>query len=345
MCAAEPHTHKMRFFNNFLIDPKIYPTSGGYRQTMKPIRVILNPAAGHGNGARLLPSIETSLTRHALDYDLVCTDHPGHAIALTGQAVQDGVEMIVAAGGDGTLNEVVNGLMQARLTGRPLPVLGVLCAGRGNDFSGSIGIPEEIDLACGLLKTGQARLLDIGRVTGGIHPEGRYFINCVGVGFDAVGTIEAAKLPRWGGSLSFLIAILKTIFLYNHAPLATIEFGGQTLEQRSLMISIMNGRRLGGQFFMAPDSKPDDGLLDLCIAEQMSSFQILRLVPHFMHGTQASQKTIKTGRAARIQIDGLDGPLPAQTDGEIISTEGRSLLVELLPRQIKVICPLPGAEQ
>lgn len=312
---------------------------------MKPIRVILNPTAGHGNGARLLPAIEAALTRHTLDYDLVSTSYRGQAIELTGQAVQDGVEMIVAAGGDGTLNEVVNGLMRSKLAGSKVPALGVLCAGRGNDFSGSIGIPMDLDLACDLLKQGQSRLLDIGRVSGGIHPEGRFFINCVGVGFDAVGTIEAAKLPRWGGFFSFLVAILKTIFLYNHAPLATIEYDGQTLKQRSLMISMMNGRRLGGSFFMAPDSKPDDGLLDLCIAEQMSSLQILRLIPHFMHGTQASQKTIKTGQAALIRIEALDGPLPAQADGEIISTEGRSLLVELLPRQIKVICPPLSKEQ
>jgi len=88
---------------------------------MKPIRVILNPAAGHGNGARLLPSIEAALTRHGLDYDLVCTDSPGHAIELTSQAVQDGVDLIVAAGGDGTLNEVVNGLMRSKLTSRNQP--------------------------------------------------------------------------------------------------------------------------------------------------------------------------------------------------------------------------------
>jgi len=311
---------------------------------MKPIRVILNPEAGHGSGAKLLPAIEAALARHALEHDLVRTGHPGHAIELTAQAIQDGVELIVAAGGDGTLNEVVNALMQSKLAGGRQPTLGVLCAGRGNDFAGSVGIPADIDQACGLLKLGRSRLLDIGRVSGGIHPEGRYFINCVGVGFDAVATIEAAKLPRWGGFFSFLIAILQTIFLYNHAPLATIEYDGLRIEQRSLMISMMNGRRLGGNFFMAPDSRPDDGLLDLCIAEQMSSIQILRLVPHFIHGTQASQKTIKTGRAARVQIVGLDGPLPTQTDGEIISTEGRSLLVELLPGQLQVICPLPGGE-
>ena len=312
---------------------------------MKPIRVILNPAAGHGNGARLRPAIEAALARHALEVDLVCTDHPGHAIELTGQAIQDGVDLVVAAGGDGTLNEVVNGLMRSKLAGGPQPLLGVLCAGRGNDFSGSLGIPEDLDQACELLKLGQSRLLDIGRVTGGIYPEGRYFISCVGVGFDAITTIEAAKLPRWGGFMSFLVAIFKTIFLYNHAPLATIEYGGQTLEQRSLMISIMNGRRLGGNFIMAPDSKPDDGLLDLCIAEQMSSFQMIRMVPLFMKGTQASKKTIKTGQAALIMVTAIDGLLPAQTDGEIISTEGRSLTVELLPKQLKVICPLPEAAQ
>ena len=312
---------------------------------MKPIRVILNPTAGHGNGLRLLPSIEAALTRHALDYDLVRTGYPGHAVELTAQAIRDGVELIVAAGGDGTLNEVVNGLMQSKLSGGHPPTLGVLCAGRGNDFAGSIGIPEDIDSACKLLKLGQSRLLDVGRVTGGIHPEGHYFINCVGVGFDAVATIEVAKLPRWGGFLSFLIAILKTIFLYNHAPLATIEYGDKIIKQRSLMISMMNGRRLGAGFIMAPDSKPDDGLLDLCIAEQVGPLQIIRMVPLFMKGTQASQKIIKTGKAAAIKIEALDGPLPAQTDGEIISTDGRSLMVELLTRQIKVICPLPEEEQ
>ncbi len=307
---------------------------------MKPIRVILNPAAGHGNGARLLVPIQAALTRNGLDSDLVCTEYRGHAIALAGQAVQDGVQLVVAAGGDGTLNEVVNGLMRSGPTAEHRPILGVLCAGRGNDFSGSVGIPEDIDLACQLLALGRSRLLDVGRVSGGIYPEGRYFINCVGVGFDAVATIEVAKLPRWGGFLSFLVAIFKTIFLYNHAPMATIEYGDQTLMQRSLMISMMNGRRLGGGFIMAPDSKPDDGLLDLCIAEQMSSLQVIRLVPHFMRGTQASQRTIKTGKTAAIKIVALDGPLPAQTDGEIISTDGTSLSVELAPRQVRVICPL-----
>ncbi len=312
---------------------------------MKPYRVILNPAAGHGNGARAKPVIEQLLNRHGLSYDLVCTECPGHAIEQTQQAVEAGVDVIVSAGGDGTLNEVINGLMLSRQAGTHQPVLGILGVGRGNDFGGSLGLPANLDQACQVLVDGCRRWIDIGRVVGGIYPQGRYFGNCVGVGFDAIGTIEAAKLPRWGGFMSFIVAIFKTIFLYNHAPLATIEYDNQTLTQRSLMISIMNGRRLGGGFYMAPNSEPDDGLFDLCIAEQMSSLQIMRMIPHFMHGTQATQKAIKTGRAARIVITAHDGPLPTHTDGEIISTEGMRLEVELLPRQVEIICLPPQGIQ
>ena len=304
---------------------------------MKRYQVIVNPAAGQGNGLKSLPAIERNLTRHGLDFTLLQSERPGQVLELARQGASQGYDVIVAAGGDGTVNEVLNGLMQARQEGAGSPVLGVLCVGRGNDFGGSVGIPADLERACQALAEGRTRRIDIGRVAGGIFPNGRYFANCVGVGFDAIATIEVGKLPRWGGFLSFLTAVLKTVFLYNRAPLAKIEFGDRTLTQRSLMISIMNGRRLGGGFIMAPDSQPDDGFFDLCIAEQMSSFQVLRLIPYFFKGTQATQPAIKTGRAARISITAQDGPLPAQTDGEIICTDGSHLEVELLPRQVDVI--------
>ena len=311
---------------------------------MADYKVILNPVAGRGNGLKALPEVERLLQVHRLDFKLEQTQQAGHAVELARQAAVQGFPVVVAAGGDGTINEVINGLMDARRAGVAMPVLGVLCVGRGNDFASGAGIPVPLADAARVLAAGQRHWIDIGRVTGGTVPEGRYFANCVGVGFDAIGTIEAAKLPRWGGFASFLVAVLKTIFLYNHAPLATIEFAGQKITQRSLMISMMNGRRIGGGgFIMAPNSKMDDGLLDLCIAEQMSSIAILRMLPHFMKGTQASQPSIKTGQAAKITITAQDGPLPAQADGEIISTEGMSLLVELLPKQIEVIGLAPAA--
>ncbi len=140
---------------------------------MKPYRVILNPAAGHGNGARCKTSIQQLLAAQGLDYDLACTEHPGHAVEITRQAVQAGVEVIVSAGGDGTLNEVINGLMLSRGVGVSLPAVGILGVGRGNDFGGSLGIPANLEAACRLLAQGNRRWIDVGRVTGGLCPQGR----------------------------------------------------------------------------------------------------------------------------------------------------------------------------
>lgn len=301
-------------------------------------KIILNPSAGNGNGLKALPHIEKLCKQHNLTADVVRTDRIGHGIELTHQAVKDGFNIIVAAGGDGTVNEVLNGLIQSRSEGLATPPMGVLCVGRGNDFAGSLGIAENLEGGFQTLLGGGRRIVDIGRVSGGMVPKGRYFCNCVGVGFDAITTIEVHKLPRWGGYLAFMAAVLRTVFLYNKAPLARIVFNGTVIDQRSLLISIMNGRRLGGGFIMAPDSLPDDGYFDLCIAEQMSSLEVIKMIPHFTKGDQATQPKIKTGRATRISIVSQDGPLPAQTDGEIISVDGTRLDIEILPRQLEVIC-------
>jgi YegS/Rv2252/BmrU family lipid kinase len=234
---------------------------------------------------------------------------------------------------------VLNGLLEAGQAGGHVSVLGLLSIGRGNDFAHGIGVPRDLDHACQVLAAGHRRTIDVGRVTGGLYPQGRYFGNCVGVGFDAIGTIEASKLPRLGGFLSYLIAVLKTIFLYYRAPLTAVEYDGRAITQPSLLVSIMNGQRLGGGFAMAPDAEFDDGLFDLCIAQEVSRARMFALLPHFLRGTQASQKEIAIGRAAHISITALEGSLPAQTDGEILCVDGRRLEIELLPRQLEVICP------
>jgi len=314
---------------------------------MPKYKIIANPIAGGGSARHKIPFIQEKFTQLGLDFDLVRTDHIGHSQELTRQAVAAGYDIIVAAGGDGTSNDIVNGLMEARQAGLATATMGILCIGRGNDFAGSIAIPSDLDQACNLLgHSDQRRLVDIGRVTGGVYPQGRYFCNCVGIGFDAIGTIEVSKLPQMGGFFSFFIAVIKTIFLYYKAPLTKIEYDGQTLTQASLMVSIMNGRRLGGGFIMAPNSEPDDGFFDICIAEEMSRVRIFQLIPHFLKGTQATQKEIKTARATHIQITALEGGrLPAQTDGEILCIDGQHLEVELLPRQIEVICPAVNGKQ
>ncbi len=307
---------------------------------MEKYLIIANPTAGGGSARRAIPEIIRLLDATGMDYQLEQTESSGHAIELAEEAALAGCEVVVAAGGDGTVNEVLNGLMRAEKRGASPAAMGVLSIGRGNDFAHGVGIPNNPEDAIRVLVNNHRRSIDIGRVTGGKFPQGRYFGNCVGVGFDAVTTIEVSKLPRLGGFLSFLIAVLRTIFLYYRGPLVQIKYGDQTLTQNVLLISIMNGRRLGGGFWMAPNAEYDDGYFDLCIAKEVSQWRILTLIPHFLRGSQATQKEITTGRAAGIEITALEGRLPAQSDGEIISVEGHSLVVELFPRRLEIITKL-----
>lgn len=303
---------------------------------MSRYKIIANPTAGHGKAVKAIPEIERQLSQLGLDYELVQTQKKGDGIAMAYQAAMDGFEVVVAAGGDGTVNEVLNGLMQAQKEGKQA-ALGVICAGRGNDFAAGPGIPEDLPGGCQALKADQRQWIDIGKVTGGVYPDGRYFANNVGVGFDAIGTIEVAKLPQWG-MLSFMIAIIKTIFLYYKGPVIQIDFDGQSRTSDTLMFLTMNGRRMGNGFQMAPDSRMDDGLFDLVLARQVNRLRIFSLIPHFMKGTQGTQPEISTWRASRLSITAVKGTLPAQSDGEILCVDGTRLEIEILPHQIEVVC-------
>jgi YegS/Rv2252/BmrU family lipid kinase len=307
-------------------------------------KIIVNPVSGRGNGEISVPLVDQMLRDLGLNADIVRTERPWHAAELAQQAVAEGYDVVVAAGGDGTANEVLNGLMWAKAAGSGSPAMGVLSVGRGNDFAFGIQAPKDLAEACQVLAKGHRRPMDVGRVRGGLYPDGRYFGNGVGVGFDAVVGFEALKMTRLHGFVSYLVAALKTIFLYYNAPLVRIEYDDQTFTLPALMVSVMNGRRMGGGFMMAPEGQVDDGEFDLCIAEQVSRAGILALIPRFMAGTQGSHKSIRTARTRRISITAVEGVLPAHADGETLSTEGLQLTMELLPAQIDMICqpPEPG---
>lgn len=302
---------------------------------MKKHKIIVNPTSGRGEGEQSIPLIEQLLTEHQLDYELVRTERPWHAAELTREAAESNFDCVVAAGGDGTANEVINGLMQAR---KENVAMGVLSVGRGNDFAFSMGVPTELTQGCQVLAQGKSRRIDVGRVTGGLYPEGRYFGNGVGIGFDAVVGFEALKMKRLHGFASYMVAALKTLLFYYKAPKVRIEFDGQTLTEDALMVSIMNGVRMGGGFMMAPESESDDGFFDLCVARQVSRPAILALIVRFTQGSQASHPAISFHRPQRLEVTALQGVLPAHADGETLCTEGEKLILELLPRQINLIC-------
>ncbi len=301
------------------------------------IRFIINPIAGQGAGQLARPEIDRLSRDNHLDYGIVMTERRGHATELARQAAVEGVEIVAAVGGDGTSNEVLNGVMQARAQGFTNTTMGIISVGRGNDFAFGFGIPAGLQPGFQALKAGKSNLVDVGMVSGGDYPQGRYFGNGVGIGFDAVVGFEALKLTHLHGFLNYLVAALRTILLYFNAPLVQIEYDDQQLTQPSLMVSVMNGRRMGGGFMMAPEARQDDGFLDMCIAGQLSRLGILAMIPRFMKGTQASQPRIKTGRAAKIHVLALNGSLPAHADGETICTAGKELIMEIVPHAVNII--------
>jgi len=261
---------------------------------------------------------------------------------LAERAARDGCEVVITAGGDGTANESINGLMRARADGFDQTALGILSIGTGNDFAASLGIPVDPREAVEAILRGNRRRVDIGLMVGCDFPNGRFFGNCVGIGFDAAGTIQSRKITWAGGMLAYLIAVVQTIFWYYKAPTLQIEIEGETITQPSLLVSIMNGRRIGGGFWVAPEGLPDDGVFDLCIAQEVSRARMFTFIPHFIKGTQATQPEIKMRKSKNVKVSAIKGSMPVHMDGEIVGEACKELTVEILPGQLEIIGDTQG---
>ena len=307
---------------------------------MVKYRLIVNPGAGGGLAGQSIPDIERRLRESGLDFDLVQTERPWHAVELARAAAAE-VDVVVAVGGDGTANEVLNGLMLAKNAGHTA-TMAVLCVGRGNDLAFGVGIPTELAAGCEALTADRRRIIDVGRVVGGDFPDGRYFGNGVGIGFDAVVGFVAAKMKHVRGFIGYFVAAIKTIFVYFKAPLVRLEFDGQPMDLHALMVSVMNGTRMGGGFMMAPNGVPDDGVFDLCIARQVSRPRIFALMLKFLKGTQFTHPAISDGRTKRITVTAVEGTLPAHADGETLCTEGQKLELEIIPSAIEIVSAVTG---
>jgi diacylglycerol kinase (ATP) len=299
---------------------------------MSPIKVILNPVAGRGYGAKVEPELRRHLAAQDLDFDLVQTTAPWHAAELAEQAANDGFEIVVAAGGDGTTNEVVNGLMTASQGGVTC-TLGVIPVGSGSDFANNVGIPAELQAACRTLARGQTRVVDVCQVTIPGQPP-RYFDNTVNVGFGGTVTVEAKKIKWVRGMALYLPAVLKTVFLAQN-PRVTLEYDDREMVLPALMICVGNGAREGGGFFCTPNAQLDDGLLDLCIVREIGRVAMLGLIPHFMKGTHVDREPVTMTRARRVTISSQDN-LIAHMDGEVLCTDAHHITCEILPQRLRV---------
>jgi len=302
---------------------------------MPNVTVIVNPIAGRGAGARLSAKVDRCLRDHGLDFELHMTKSPGHATALARQAATQGQDMVVAVSGDGTANEIINGLMQAD-NGPDGTALGLLPIGTGNDFAFAAGVPLDWQEACQVVSRGQRCHLDVGWAQADNEPA-CFFGNRVGIGFDAIANIESRKMKRLRGVLVYVVAVLKTLAVYYNAPQTTIRIDGQELHQSSLMISVMLGRRLGGGFYVTPDAKMGDGLFRLCIAPKIRRVEMVAFVPRFLRGTHITDPRLTLSRGQRVTVVS-ESPWAAHLDGESYGVGARRYEMELLPQRLRLIC-------
>lgn len=309
--------------------------------------VILNPVSGNGRAEKLWPQIETALRAGGLSFDLARTTAPRAGVGLAEQAKQNGYETLIAVGGDGTTNEVANGLLRAA-KGTPTGTLAVIPVGSGNDFAKMLaGLPqpgssEQPDWHTSVQRilAADTRWVDVGKVTGdnpasGFDGAEHYYVNGLDTGFGATVAMHAHEIPFLQGFPMYLAAVFKTLIKYS-VPHVKIDIDHETVEQSSTMIAVSNGRCIGGGFWITPTALNDDGLLDVMIAQGLGRIGILSLLPKVMKGTHIGDPRVAFKQGSRVVIDSRD-PLIIETDGEIPFIDTHHVEIELLPKRLRVI--------
>ncbi len=294
-----------------------------------PAKVILNPYSNRWNAGRRASEVRRILDELGYDYDWVETEGPGHGVELAREAVVAGFDPIVAAGGDGAISEVVNGMVGP--DERAGAALGIIPLGSANDYAYQLGIPSDLEAACKLLVEAQhIRVMDLGRANQYV------FMNDFIVGLGAIANMEAAKIQRIQGETRYILGAIKAI-LKAKWPAAGFEWAEGKLEKRPVLMAYISiGYRTGGVYFLAPDARQDDGLLDFLVADARSRLGVFKLLPKTMKGTHIHEPGVYYHQTAWIKIDS-DDPLPMLVDGEIKTEGPKQVAVRALPGAIRVI--------
>jgi diacylglycerol kinase (ATP) len=289
--------------------------------------IIVNPNAGSAGEIEHLEEALGNLPGTALLF----TEKEGDAREMAAEAARGGADLVVAAGGDGTLNEVVNGLVglgksfsRARL--------GLLPLGTGNDFARSINVPADLDAALAILEAGRVQAVDVACAT--LAGQSRYFINASAGGFSGVVSEKAGEAKDRWGPLAYLRAALGTLpELQGFKTRITLD-GSERLEGETYNIVLSNGRFVAAGIPVAPQARLDDGLLDVMITPATTIPMLALVVPQVLLGRHTESELLLFRKVSRIEIES-DPPMSFNVDGELIGDEPASFAV--LPRALEVI--------
>ena len=294
------------------------------------VRIIVNPAAGTAGDREPLEQLRDRLRAAGHRVDVMETAASGDAERLAAVAASAGVDVVVAAGGDGTLNEVVNGVASAA-DGLSRCTIGLLPAGTGNDFARTLGIADA-DAAIAALVDGHVRAVDL------VSLGDRVFLNASAGGFTAETSANVTSgLKQAVGPLAYLIGGARA--LLEHEPTrARVEAGGRVIEADLQLFAVCNGTFIGGGHQLAPDARPDDGLMEVCLVRATSTLDFLALLPRLSTGDHVEDDDVVYFRTREVTLT-FQKPTQVNTDGELLEVAGCHYV--LRPGAVRVIAPAP----
>lgn len=288
------------------------------------VKVILNPTAGRGRAGKERELITRALAQYDGEFSLEETRVHNHATEIARQAVAAGYDLIIAAGGDGTVNQVVNGM-----AGSGIP-LGILGCGTGNDFAAMIGMPKDTLSSIKQIMEGEVKWVDLCRVNR------KYFISSVGAGFDGAVAHTVNHGFRWiRGMTAYLLGVFMTLFSYKQHPVR-LQVDEETYEFKALLVAVNNATTYGGGIKINPEARIDDGLFNICAAKNMNFFEILCCLPLAVKGAHQRLKKVMMLQGKEVTLESKT-PLYYQLDGEVL--QDRILKFSIYPRSF----PIKGA--
>ena len=307
------------------------------------VLIICNPVSGLGHGIERLGAVKQALADNEVRFAEAVTEGRGDAARLARSAVQAGCSAVVVIGGDGTLFEVVNGIVDRSDLEAPQEALarvpvGLIPSGRGSDFGRSVGVPSDIAASIARLIQGRVTQVDLGHVTYRSFTgkrQGRYFANAAGLGFDAEVTVRANRGPRvFGGTVTYLGSLFTTLGTYRNKRISVRNDGSNEWRARINSIVIANGQYFGGGMKIAPDAHLSDGELDVVVLGDLGKLDLVRNVPRVYDGSHLSHPKVSTLKARHIEVQSSDRLL-LQADGEVLGTAPATF--RIVPSALRLI--------
>jgi len=298
-------------------------------------KIILNPYANRWRAKGQQTLVEEACRNAGLDFDLTITTGPRDGRQVAQAAVTNGYDMVVAAGGDGTVSEVVNGLIAAAGDGPTRP-LGILPIGTGNDFNDMSGLPRDLTKAADIIAAGQTRYIDAGRVT--IEGTDHYFDNNCALAMEPMVTIENQQIKRLSGNIRYVLATLKALLKLSAWEM-NITWDDGKYSGPIYLLSICNSQRTGGIFKIAPHAQMDDGFFDFVYVPKVPKSKVISLVPRLLNGSHIGDADVTYGRTTELSVESQPGS-PLHADGEVMTEAARHFRYQILPGKITLFSPI-----